>query len=68
MANVNNFVRLHQGVPPKELFSSSMGTPIVIDTLTGFAYYMNNDIVYPLQIAQASSIGAFSDGFSDGFS
>jgi len=65
---INNFVRLYQGVPPKEIFSNSVGTPIVIDILTGFAYYMNDNVVYPLQMAPASSIGAFSDGFSDGFS
>jgi hypothetical protein len=68
VANVNNYVRLHKGVPPIELFSSSVVTPIVIDVLTGFAYYMYNNVVYPLQMAPASSVGAFSDGFSSGFS
>jgi len=65
---INNYVRLVEGVPRVVDFTTNVGTPILIDTLTGFAYYMNNNVVYPLQMAPASSVGAFSDGFSSGFS
>lgn len=61
------YVRTKQGKPEKRDFASTEGTPIVIDVLTGIAYYLYNNLVYPIQ-GGTSSQGAFSDGFDTGFS
>lgn len=62
------YIRTMHGVPTVRDFASGEGTPIVIDLLTGIGYYLNNNIVYPLQYGAPSVVGAFSTGFSDGFS
>lgn len=61
------YVRTKKGMPVLRDFASNEGTPIVIDVLTGIAYYLYNNIVFPIQFG-TSSTGAFSDGFSNGFS
>jgi hypothetical protein len=63
----SNIVKTKQGVPILRDFAGADGTPIVIDVLTGIGYYLHKNIVYPLQFG-TSSVGAFSDGFSTGFS
>lgn len=63
-----NDVRTVKGVPHVSDFASKTGTPLVIDTNTGFAYFLRGIDVLPIQMAPASSIGAFSDGFSNGYS
>jgi hypothetical protein len=42
-------VRTRDGVPPKLSFSNGSGTPLVIDTQTGVAYYQHQGQVLPLQ-------------------
>ena len=37
-----NEVRTFGGVPPVEMFSSDRGTPIVIDTETGYVYWLSD--------------------------
>lgn len=61
------YIRTKKGKPELRDFASGDGTPIVIDVLTGIAYYLYKNLVYPIQFG-TSSTGAFSDGFSDGFS
>lgn len=66
---VNDYVRLVKGVPKASDFSSHVGTPIVIDENTQFAYFMDSaGIIRTLQIGPPSVVGAFSSGFSNGFS
>lgn len=64
---MSQYIRIKRGVPLLRDFASGEGTPIVIDVLTGIGYYLYNNIVFPLQFG-TSSVGAFSDGFSGGFS
>lgn len=61
------YIRLKQGLPLLRDFASGEGSPIVIDTLTGIGYYLHRNIIFPLQFG-TSSVNAFSDGFSSGFS
>jgi hypothetical protein len=68
MINENRWIRTTSGPPKASDFASRFGTPIVIDILTGFAYYLHKNVVYPLQVTAPSVVGAFSNGFSDGFS
>ena len=46
----NNDVRVHDGVPPLEVFASRDGSPLVIDYNTDIAYFVkpNPDTVTPL--------------------
>ena len=60
-------IRTKAGIPVLQDFLSGSGTPIVIDVLTGIAYYLFKNTVYPIQ-GGTSVTGAFSDGFSGGFS
>jgi hypothetical protein len=56
-------------VPKESDFSSHVGTPIVIDTNTQYAYFMDDSgVIRTLQVGPVSVIGAFSNGFSNGFS
>lgn len=64
---MSEYIRTKQGVPVLRDFLSSEGTPIVIDVLTGLAYYLYKNNIYPIH-GGTSSLGAFSSGFSDGFS
>lgn len=66
MSNGNN-IRWKVGVPVLSDFSSGDGTPVVINVLTGIAYYVYKNVVYPIHGA-TSVQGAFSDGFSEEFS
>lgn len=61
------YIRTKRGVPVPGDFTAKDGTPIVIDVYTRIAYFMFNNSVYPLA-PTPSSIGAFSSGFSAGFS
>jgi hypothetical protein len=63
-----NDVRTVVGAPKVSDFNSKMGTPIVIDTNTGFAYFLRGNEVVPLQPAPPSVVGAFDDGFDAGYS
>mgnify|MGYP001306856954 CR=1 FL=1 len=63
----SNIVKTKQGVPILRDFAGADGTPIVIDVTTGIGYYLHKNLVYPLQFG-TSAVGAFSDGFSTGFS
>lgn len=64
---MSEFVRRKVGVPVLRDFAGEFGTPIVINALTGIAYYVYKNVVYPIH--GASSVqGAFSDGFSEEFS
>jgi hypothetical protein len=66
---VNDYIRLVDRVPKESDFSSKVGTPIVIDTTTQYAYFMDNaGVIRTLQVGPISVIGAFSNGFSNGFS
>jgi hypothetical protein len=67
MLEFNN-IRTVKGVPHVSDFASRTGTPIVIDTNTGYAYFLRGENVLPLQSAPASVVDAFSDGFDDGYS
>jgi hypothetical protein len=64
---MSQYIRTKAGLPLLRDFASGEGTPIVIDVLTGIGYYLHHNIIYPLQFG-TSSVGAFSDGFSTGFS
>lgn len=64
---MSKYIKTKEGVPILRDFASQEGTPIVIDVLTGIAYYLYRNIVYPVQ-GGTSVIGAFSDGFDTGFS
>jgi hypothetical protein len=64
---MSDYIKKKTGVPVLRDFASGDGTPIVIDVLTGIGYYLHNNIVFPLQFG-TSSAGAFSSGFSEGFS
>ena len=64
---MRNNVRTTYGVPTIKDFISSDGTPLVIDVHTRIGYFLFNNTVYPLA-PNPSSTGAFSDGFSSGFS
>jgi hypothetical protein len=64
---MSHYIRLKEGLPLLRDFASGEGSPLVIDTLTGIAYYVKRNIIFPLQFG-VSVVGAFSDGFSDGFS
>lgn len=61
------YVRTRKGVPELRDFASTEGTPIVIDVLTRIPYFLYNNTIYPFA-PNPSSVGAFSDGFSGGFS
>jgi hypothetical protein len=61
------YIRTKQGMPVLRDFASNEGTPIVIDVTTRIAYFLFNNIIFPLA-PNPSSTGAFSDGFSNGFS
>jgi hypothetical protein len=63
-----NDVRTVVGTPKESDFASKQGTPIVIDTNTGFAYFLRGAEVLPLQTAPPSSVGAFDSGFDAGYS
>jgi hypothetical protein len=62
-----NNVRTYEGIPPLVAFGGSDGTPIVIDVLSGVAYYTYNNLVLPIVGGVLVVYDAFSDGFSDGF-
>jgi hypothetical protein len=64
---MSRFIKTKEGMPELRDFAAQDGTPIVIDVLTGIAYYLHKNLVYPLQ-GGTSVLGAFSDGFSTGFS
>jgi hypothetical protein len=66
--NTDNNVRLVTGFPQVGDFASRRGSPLVIDTNTGFAYFMRGEDILPIQLAPASVVGAFDDGFDGGFS
>lgn len=42
---INDYVRLVEGVPKPSDFGSRSGTPLVIDSLTGFGYFMQGDVI-----------------------
>ena len=63
-----NDIRVVQGVPHVSDFASKAGTPLVIDTNTGYAYFLRGKDVLPIQAAPPSAVDAWSDGFDDGFS
>lgn len=62
-----NDIRWKAGLPVLSDFSSADGTPIVINVLSGIAYYAYKNVVYPIK-GGTSVQGAFSDGFSEEFS
>ena len=64
---INNYVRVIEGAPTVLDFTSPVGTPIIIDAITGYAYYMHGNLVKPIAAFGTSSAGAFSSGFSTGF-
>jgi hypothetical protein len=64
---VSQYIRTREGVPTIRDFASGEGTPIVIDVLTGIAYYLYKNIVFQIVGGQTISTNAFSFGFSDGF-
>jgi len=66
MIGTNN-VRICKGVPTQINFMGTDGTPIVIDVLSGIAYYFYDGLVSPLIGGVLLVTNAFSDGFSDGF-
>jgi len=68
MSDFVNNVRTVQGKPRVGDFASKAGTPIVIDTDTGYAYFLRGSDVLPIQTPPPSSVDAWSDGFNDGFS
>jgi len=63
-----NDIRTVQGVPHVSDFASKAGTPLIIDTNTGYAYFLRGNDVLPIQAAPPSSVDAWDDGYSDGFS
>jgi hypothetical protein len=63
----NNNIRLVEGVPKPSDFGSHSGTPLVINSITGIAYYFARGFVRPLQAGPIDVAGAFSNGFSAGF-
>jgi len=65
---INNYVRVIGGVPTVLDFTSPVGTPVIINSVTGYAYYMHNNTVEPILPYGSSVAGAFSSGFSSGFS
>jgi hypothetical protein len=63
-----NNVRVVQGVPKASDFGSKNGTPLVIDAITGFAYFMFGDAILPLQTTTVvPGARAFSSGFDNGY-
>lgn len=64
---MSQYIRTKRGVPTLNDFLSGEGTPIVIDVLTGIAYYLYQNIVRQLVGGEVTVTSAFSDGFSDGF-
>ena len=64
---MSKFIKTKEGMPELRDFAAQDGTPIVINVLTGIAYYLYQNLVYPIQFG-TSSVGAFSDGFDTGFS
>lgn len=50
-----NDVRVYPGVPPAAIFSSSKGTPIVVDTTTNTAYYLLNGVVTAIGVLPLSN-------------
>jgi hypothetical protein len=64
---MSQFIKTKEGHPELRDFASQTGTPIVINVLTGIAYYLHKNLIFPIQ-GGTSSTGAFSDGFSNGFS
>jgi hypothetical protein len=61
------FIRTKEGKPITSDFASGEGTPIVIDVLTGIAYYLFKNTPLPIIGGTFVSFNAFSEGFSDGF-
>jgi hypothetical protein len=64
---MSKFIKTKEGYPELRDFSAQDGTPIVINVLTGIAYYLHKNLIFPIQ-GGTSSTGAFSDGFDTGFS
>jgi len=64
---ITNNVRTYKGIPPAVAFGGADGTPIVIDALSGIAYYLYLGLVLPLVGGTQPVYNAFSNGFSDGF-
>jgi len=65
---IGNLIKLVKGVPKERDFASDTGTPLIIDTSTGYGYYYDGIAVRALQTGPASVVGAFSSGFNTGFS
>jgi len=66
MTGTNN-VRISIGPPAMTNFMGTDGTPIVIDVLSGIAYYLYGGVIRPIMGGVLLVTNAFSDGFSDGF-
>ena len=64
---MSQYIKISRGYPKLSDFASGEGSPIIIDVTTGIAYYVFKNIIYPIQ-GGTSVTGAFSDGFSTGFS
>jgi hypothetical protein len=64
---MSKYIKTKEGVPELRDFAAQDGTPLVIDVLTGIAYYLHKNLIFPIQ-GGVSVTGAFSDGFDTGFS
>lgn len=64
---MSHYIRLKDGVPTINDFLSNEGSPLVINTLTGVAYYLRKNIVAELVSGTMTVANAFNLGFSDGF-
>ena len=59
-------VRTYAGTPPASTFNSADGTPIVIDTTTNLAYYLNAGVVTGLGgNVNVKNFGAVGNGVTD---
>ena len=63
----SNNVRISKGPPAPIQFAGTDGTPIVIDVLSGVAYYFYDGVISPIVGGVMLVTNAFSLGFSDGF-